>query len=892
MRTPPTNWTTLMAQPHETETRIDIAGVSYYGYDGNSGIWSCQTRPMLFDKLSVGNCCSSQIDLVLVNPQTIPTMAKMELYVRLVSSLYQWEKRSVITAYFWNKYTVGHRYYWNRYVNIVTHHWKKYSVDVTHADTNLGNTGLKTYSHVLEPETLVLNSAPQIVVIDGEPKYDFSGGRKTVVQADYTPVGSFCAANSDSIKTETGGVGNYHSYYAKVLSIKDNIIFGWVENSQANAEIHGIQTTRSRGTYIEDVSSSNQGSYPQDGEQDGFWYVYDGYTQERGTFIDSVHSNNQAAYPQDGAQGDYWYVYDRSEDCRGDPIGEVSGISGDEYPQDGIQNGYWYVYERSEQQKGELIDTVTSENANAYPQDGAQDGYWYVSTGREATEWVRKGIYYIDTREWDAQHEFLTITGYDAMLKTEQNYFTPPVTITGWPKTDAAVVSEICTRIGVELDARTVLNKGYMVQIPAVSSDGKDSDTLREVLGWIGGMYGGNWCITDEGKLRLVPLVPADTVAVGTDALDLSTTPAYDAIGVVHLVVSEDAEYVAPQSGGTGRAIEISCPWGTQAMANNILTAIVGYVYQPLTVTTATEANPLWELGDAVTVNGYTSVIASIPTSFGLKYTADIEAPESEEINHEYPYQDKGTRTIERKIAQSSASLRVDIDAIIARVQSAEGDISTLNVNVDSIIAQVTDGQGNYTALTLRSDGLHVGNAQGTVTIGSGSIHIPDGAISFGDGTLNGALQAAYNNTGGGDPNPSYIHSTYISQTKVISPHIYGGDLYATGQGNTSGTNPAFYMSDGVTGTGGNTTPNAPKGWLCYDKNGAGTTQEAQNRVFLHSEPGVALKLDAGGDMSIEADDSIYFLSYLKLRKGVNYGTAAQRDAITPENGQIFFVVE
>ena len=562
-----------MAQPHETETRVDINNVSYYGYDGESGIWSCETYPMLFDKLSVGNCCSSTINLVLANPQTIPTMAKMELYVRLTN-------------------------------------------------------------------------------------------------------------------------------------------------------------------------------------------------------------------------------------------------------------------------------------------------------GTLTTPWVRKGVYYIDTREWDAQHEFLTITGYDAMLKTEQNYFTPPVTITGWPKTDAAVVSEICTRIGVELDTRTVLNKGYVVQIPAVSSDGKDSDTLREVLGWIGGMYGGNWCITDEGKLRLVPLVPTDTVAVGTDALDLSTTPAYDAIGIVHLVVSEDAEYRSPQSGGTGRNIEISCPWGTQAMADNILRAIGGYVYQPLAVTTATEANPLWELGDGITVNGYASVIASMPTSFGLKYTADIEAPESEEINHEYPYQDKGTRTIERKIAQSSASLKIDID---------------------SIKAQVTDGQGNYTALTLRSDGLHVGNAQGTVTIGSGSIHIPNGEISFGDGTLNGALQAAYNNSG--DDNPSYIHSTYISQTKVISPHIYGGDLYATGQGNTSGTNPAFYMSDGVTGTGGNTTPNAPRGWLCYDKNGAGTTQEAQNRVFLHSVDGVAMKLEAGGNMSLEANDSIYLRSYLKLRNGINYGTAAQRDAITPENGQIFWVV-
>lgn len=370
-------------------------------------------------------------------------------------------------------------------------------------------------------------------------------------------------------------------------------------------------------------------------------------------------------------------------------------------------------------------------------------------------------------------------------------------------------------------------------------------------------------------------------IVLANNVATLETSPAFEPFSRVTLIVGTDADgnevsYTAGDD--AGRELTAKCPWATQTIANNLLTALGGYVYQPFTAGDAL-LDPAAELGDAVIVGddpavgagGVVSVLGSIETTFDALYTVDIEAPESEEINHEYPYQDKGTRNIERKIAQSSASLKIDIDAIIA---------------------QVTDGQGNYTALTLRSDGLHVGNAQGTVTIGSGSIHIPNGAISFGDGTLNGALQAAYNNTGGGDPNPSYIHNTYISQTKVISPHIYGGDLYATGQGNTSGTNPAFYMSDGVTGTGGNTTPNAPKGWLCYDKNGAGTTQEAQNRVFLHSEPSVALKLDAGGDMSLEADDSIYFLSYLKLRKGVNYGTAAQRDAITPENGQIFFVVE
>lgn len=85
MRTPPTNWTALMAAPHTTETRVDIAGVSYYGYDGEGGVWSLATTGALFENFSVGNCYGGQIDLVLVNPETIPPMAKIEVYVRLTN---------------------------------------------------------------------------------------------------------------------------------------------------------------------------------------------------------------------------------------------------------------------------------------------------------------------------------------------------------------------------------------------------------------------------------------------------------------------------------------------------------------------------------------------------------------------------------------------------------------------------------------------------------------------------------------------------------------------------------------------------------------------------------------------------------------------------------------
>ena len=210
---------------------------------------------------------------------------------------------------------------------------------------------------------------------------------------------------------------------------------------------------------------------------------------------------------------------------------------------------------------------------------------------------------------------------------------------------------------------------------------------------------------------------------------------------------------------------------------------------------------------------------------------------------------------------------------------------------------------GEYTELKTTIDGVTITDQSGTTKIKGSSIEtasIAADAISADQVNLTGAItwsdlsDAAKQrvDSGKGDDNPSYIHSTYISQTKVISPHIYGGDLYATGQGNAAGTNPAFYMSDGVTGSGANTEPNVPKGWLCFDKNGAGTAWEAAERVFLHSQPGVAIKIESGGNMSIDAAGHIHMQAPITLQSGVNYGTAAQRDAITPENGRIFFVVE
>lgn len=129
--------------------------------------------------------------------------------------------------------------------------------------------------------------------------------------------------------------------------------------------------------------------------------------------------------------------------------------------------------------------------------------YYRLSNGTQTSEWIQKGVYYIDTRSVDSG--LLTIHGYDDMLKAEQ-IWTPDQSLEfPMPMTQAAnIIADI---MGVEIDARTALNSAYTVDYPA------NDYTLRDVLRYIAAAHGGNWIMSDAGELWLVGLntLPPET---------------------------------------------------------------------------------------------------------------------------------------------------------------------------------------------------------------------------------------------------------------------------------------------------------------------------------------------------------------------------------------------
>lgn len=128
-----------------------------------------------------------------------------------------------------------------------------------------------------------------------------------------------------------------------------------------------------------------------------------------------------------------------------------------------------------------------------------------LTDGEDSSEWLPYGIYFVDTRETVPNSGTTRLTCYDSMLKAEQVFWTGDGGADTWPRTMSAVVSTICTRMGVALDERTQL-KDYMVAYP-------NDLTIREILGYIAAAHGGCWTISPAGKLRLITLaeLPEET---------------------------------------------------------------------------------------------------------------------------------------------------------------------------------------------------------------------------------------------------------------------------------------------------------------------------------------------------------------------------------------------
>lgn len=155
------------------------------------------------------------------------------------------------------------------------------------------------------------------------------------------------------------------------------------------------------------------------------------------------------------------------------------------------------------------IDITMIEPAGNIPKMARLAPYVRVTDGVRVSEWLPKGVYFVDTRYTshnDNGLNVLTIHGYDAMLMFESDY--PSDSENTYPLLDTDMVQHIADSINIGVDPRTFerMNRGYTFPLPVGYSS-------REVLGFIAASYGGNFIISDENQLLLIKLgdLPKET---------------------------------------------------------------------------------------------------------------------------------------------------------------------------------------------------------------------------------------------------------------------------------------------------------------------------------------------------------------------------------------------
>ena len=145
-----------------------------------------------------------------------------------------------------------------------------------------------------------------------------------------------------------------------------------------------------------------------------------------------------------------------------------------------------------------------------------------LTFGEQASEWIKKGEFFISRREKDKRTGILSITAFDAMLKANEVWLNDSYSDLNWPMSQVDAVNDIANRMGLEVDSRTVLPTQFPVDYPV---DENGDLTMWNVLCYIASSNAGNWIITDEGKLRLVQFgdIPDETNYLVTETGDAIT---------------------------------------------------------------------------------------------------------------------------------------------------------------------------------------------------------------------------------------------------------------------------------------------------------------------------------------------------------------------------------
>lgn len=240
----------------------------------------------------------------------------------------------------------------------------------------------------------------------------------------------------------------------------------------------------------------------------------------------------------------------------------------------------------------------------------------------------------------------------------------------------------------------------------------------------------------------------------------LDTAPETDGYSGVAIFAGQDEagnniEYFAGDR--SGKVLEVTNEWGSQAQADAIYRKIRGFRYQPYKAA-GTTIDPSVEIGDAVTVADTYGGVFLRATDY-RDTTSDLEAPSNEEIEHEFQIQSPTNRQYERFTRSVRSSLSITATKIAAEVEAREeadkAIRATLSVQANAIKARVEKKVGDKTSdfwWDLQANSWNVGSKSKTIF-----------SVQEGGAKVEGEIRATSGKIGGFDIQEDYL--SYNDQT-------------------------------------------------------------------------------------------------------------------------------
>ena len=293
-----------------------------------------------------------------------------------------------------------------------------------------------------------------------------------------------------------------------------------------------------------------------------------------------------------------------------------------------------------------------------------------VTSGDLESEWIPKGVYFLDTREKqkskNGEDTIIVLDGFDAILMGEQEY----IPSGDWPKSDAEVIEEMCWILGVE--CTWIPNKNFPIQKPIGYS-------VREIIGYVAAMYGGSVTMDDSGKLKFVGLRKNQE---GHEVVfsGLSVGDKLAPITKVILHKMDGNKFTAGDD--SGRTLNVDSPWASQEVADYILESVAGYEYQPFTATDVI-VDPAVEIGDVLNFGGARKCCFHQNTVYGKSLVSTMGAMEEKELDHDYKYKSSSSWGTGRALSGLKAEQEELADSFGVRIEEVNSALNTYVKNTE-----------------------------------------------------------------------------------------------------------------------------------------------------------------------------------------------------------------